>query len=574
MPIHNADIAAIFEQIAELLEIEEANPFRVRAYRNAARTLEGLGHDVRTLLKRREHLEDLPGIGKDLAAKIHEIVDTGSCEALNKLQRRLPPVLTDLLAIPGLGPKRVKTIYHELDVQTVEQLHRAAQDKRIRGLPGFGEKTERQILEATEAQGKRPVRTKLAVAGQYVEALLDYLKAVPGVERVEAAGSYRRARETVGDLDILAVAPSGRAVIEAFAAYDEVREAVSGGATRSTVILKSGLQVDLRVVPAESFGAALQYFTGSKAHNIALRRLGQQAGLKVNEYGVFRGEQRIAGESEASVYSALGLLLIPPELREDRGEIQEARSGRLPDLVEPGELRGDLHAHTRATDGHNTLAEMAAAAREQGLEYLGITEHSRRLAMAHGLDPERLLKQCDEIDRLNLELDGITLLKGIEVDILEDGRLDLPDDVLGRLDLVIGAVHSGFHLSRAKQTRRILKAMDHPHFSILAHPTGRLLLERDPYDVDMLRIVRHARQRGCFLELNANPRRLDLLDVHCRLARDEGVLVSIDSDAHGVRDFANLRYGVGQARRGWLEPADVLNTRSLRELRPLLRQTL
>jgi len=334
------------------------------------------------------------------------------------------------------------------------------------------------------------------------------------------------------------------------------------------------LQVDLRVVAQHCYGAALHYFTGSKAHNIAIRRIAQQLGLKVNEYGVFRGTQRVAGDSEESVYHAVGLAYIPPELREDRGEIEAARAGRLPQLVELSDLRGDLHAHTNATDGHDSLRDMALAAKALGLEYLAITEHSRRLTVAHGLDPLQLARQCDEIDRLNEQLGGITLLKGIEVDILEDGSLDLPDSVLARLDLVVGAVHSGFDLSRAKQTKRILRAMDHPHFTLLAHPSGRLIERRAPYDVDMLHIIRHAKQRGCFLELNAHPERLDLLDSHCQTAKEEGVLVSINSDAHSTFDFNNLRYGIGQARRGWLEKTDVLNTRPLAELWPLLKRTM
>ncbi|HEX7972176.1 MAG TPA: PHP domain-containing protein [Thiobacillus sp.] len=359
-----------------------------------------------------------------------------------------------------------------------------------------------------------------------------------------------------------------------FTAYDEVADVISAGATRASVVLKSGLQVDLRVVAQQAYGAALHYFTGSRAHNIAIRRMAQARGLKLNEYGVFRGAERVAGDDEASVYRSVGLPFIPPELRENRGEIEAAHAGRLPALVELPDLRGDLHAHTTATDGHDSLRDMALAAKAQGLEYLAITEHSRRLAMAHGLDPQRLARQCDEIDRLNPELDGITLLKGIEVDILEDGSLDLPDDVLGRLDLVVGAVHSQFNLSRARQTARILRAMDHPHFSLLAHPSGRLIDRRAPYDVDMLRLIRHARARGCFLELNAHPERLDLLDSQCQMAKEEGVLVSIDSDAHSTFDFSNLKYGVGQARRGWLEKDDVLNTRPLAALRRLLKRTV
>jgi DNA polymerase (family 10) len=574
MPVHNADISTLFEEIADRLEIQGANPFRIRAYRNAARTLGELPQEARVLVEKGEDLTRLPGIGDDLAAKIHEIVDTGHCSLLDRLRRELPPAVTELLQIPGLGPKRVKALYHDLEVQTVEQLYRAARDGRIRALPGFGEKTELNILQAVEAHASQARRFKLAVAAQYADALTAFLRTIPGVDQVTVAGSFRRMRETVGDLDILATAAADSPVIQRFTRYEEVAEVLSAGSTRASVILRCGLQVDLRVVAQSSYGAALCYFTGSKAHNIAIRRIAQRLGLKVNEYGVFRGSARIAGDDEASVYRSVGLPYIPPELREDRGEIEAAHAGRLPKLVEFADLRGDLHAHTRATDGHDSLREMALAAKALGLEYLAITEHSRHLAVAHGLDPLRLARQCEEIDRLNTELDGITLLKGIEVDILEDGHLDLPDDVLGMLDLVVGAVHSQFHLSRAKQTLRILRAMDHPHFTMLAHPSGRLIDRRDPYDVDMLRIIRHAKRRGCFLELNAHPERLDLLDSHCQMAKEEGVLVSINSDAHSTFDLANLRYGVGQARRGWLEKDDVLNTRPLAALRRLLKRTM
>lgn len=574
MPTHNADIAAVFEEIADRLEIQGANPFRIRAYRNAARTLGELPQEARTLLENGDDLTRLPGIGDDLATKIHEIVTTSQCSLLERLRRELPPAVTELLQIPGLGPKRVKALYHDLDVQTVEQLYRAARDGRIRALPGFGEKTELNILQAVEAHASQTRRFKLAVAAQYAEALTATLRALPGVEQVTVAGSFRRMRETVGDLDILVTAAADSPVMQRFTAYDEVTEVLSAGTTRASVVLKNGLQVDLRVVEAASYGAALCYFTGSKAHNITIRRIAQQHGLKINEYGVFRGTERIAGKDEASVYRSVGLPFIPPELRENRGEIEAAHSGRLPNLVVFADLRGDLHAHTRATDGHDSLREMALAARALGLEYLAITEHSRHLTVAHGLDPLRLIQQCEEIDRLNTELDGLTLLKGIEVDILEDGSLDLPDEVLGRLDLVVGAVHSQFHLSRAKQTARILRAMDHPHFTMLAHPSGRLIDRREPYDVDMLRIIRHAKDRGCFLELNAHPDRMDLLDSHCQIAREEGVLISINSDAHSTFDFAHLKYGIGQARRGWLEKNDVLNARPLSALRRLLKRTM
>jgi len=574
MPVHNTDIAVIFNDIADLLEIESANPFRIRAYRNAARTLQGMGQEASAYVQRGKDLTELPGIGKDLAAKILEILETGQCQALEKLRKATPAGLTDLLHIPGLGPKRVHALYHELDVHTPEQLLRAAKDGRIHALPGFGIKTEQSIIKDIEAHVEQKPRIKLATAALYAEPLVACLQKVTGVDQVIVAGSYRRHKETVGDLDILVSASNSGPVMEAFTHYDEVRDVLAKGTTRSTVLLRSGVQVDLRVVAKTSFGAALYYFTGSKAHNIAVRRRAQQRKLKINEYGVFSGEQQIAGRTEESVFDAIGLPYIPPELRENTGEIEAAEKHQLPRLIELKDLRGDLHAHSKATDGHNTIKEMAKAAQALGFEYLAMTEHSRHLTVAHGLDEKRLLQQIEEIDQLNEELTGITLLKGIELDILEDGQLDLPDDVLARLDLVVGAVHSKFHLSRAKQTERILRAMDHPHFTILAHPTGRLLVTRDAYDVDMARIIRHARQRGCYLELNAQPDRLDLLDTYCHLAKDEGVLISIDSDAHSTNDFRNLEYGIGQARRGWLEKDDVLNTRSLKQLRKLLKQTM
>jgi len=574
MPIHNADIAAIFEEIAELLEIQNENPFRIRAYRNAARQVEGMGVPVADMVAKGEDLTELPGIGDDLAAKIQEIVATGQCKALEKLRKQVPPSITELLKIPGLGPKRVRALYDTLKVKSIDQLAKAAQAGKIRELGGFGAKTEQTILAALAAHVTGQKRFKLAIAGQYAEPLKKYLEKVPGVLQVVLAGSYRRFKETVGDIDILVTATGAGKVMDKFTSYDEVREVLAKGETRSTVILKCNLQVGLRVVDPECYGAALQYFTGSKEHNIEIRRLAQERKFKLSEYGVFRGEQRIAGETEESVYRAVDLPWIPPELRENRGEIEAARAGKLPKLVELKELRGDLHVHTKATDGHNTLSEMAAAARAHGLDYIAITEHSRRLTVAHGLDVKRLRQQMQAIDKLNAQLKDITLLKGIEVDILEDGSLDLPDDVLGELDIVVGAVHSQFKLARSKQTTRILKAMDHPHFTVLAHPSGRLIDQREPYDVDMLKIIRKARERGCFLELNAHPERLDLLDSHCQMAKEEGVLIAISSDAHSTQDFDNLYYGVGQARRGWLEKKDVLNSRSLKELRGLLKKTM
>ncbi|MES2353422.1 MAG: DNA polymerase/3'-5' exonuclease PolX [Pseudomonadota bacterium] len=573
MSVQNADIAAVFNEIADLLEIEGENVFRIRAYRNAARIVGDLRRSVQLMVEKGGDLTSLPGIGTDLAAKITEVVITGDCALLARLRKALPPAITELLKMPGLGPKRVKALHDALNVQTIEQLYHAAKEGKIRDVPGFGLKTEQHILDTIEAHIDRTHRFKLAEAMQYAEPLQKYLAAVPGVDRVAIAGSFRRMCETVGDLDILVTTDTNSPVMQRFVEYEDVMEVLSSGPTRAGVLLRSGLQVDLRVVVPGSFGAALVYFTGSKAHNIALRRLAQDRGLKINEYGVFRGKERIAGGTEASVYEATGLQFIPPELREDRGELEAARTNRMPKLVRLADLRGDLHAHTKESDGRNTLREMAMAAKAKGLEYLAITEHSQRLAMARGLDPIRLAKHIDKIDRLNAELDGITLLKGIEVEILEDGNLDLPDSILARLDVVIGAVHSRFDLSRARQTERILRAMDHPYFNILAHPTGRLINEREPYDIDLLRVIRKAKACGCFLELNAQPQRLDLVDKYCQIAKAEGVLISIDSDAHSVFDFENLRFGIGQACRGWLEKDDVLNTRSLKELQPLLMRS-
>jgi DNA polymerase (family X) len=574
MPIVNADVAAVFSRIADLLEVQGANPFRIRAYRNAARNVGELGSSVEAMLARGEDLDALPGIGPDLAGKIEEIVATGTCKQLQLLLQQVPPALTELLAIPRLGPQRVRALHHELGIETLQELLAAARDGRIGQVKGFGPRMEQQILEAATSRLAQERRFKLPVALQVADALLSELKSVPGVRQAVAAGSLRRMRETVGDLDLLVTAARGSPVMDRFTGSPDVQTVLSKGSTRSSVMLRNGLQVDLRGVPPASFGAAWLYFTGSKAHNIALRRLAQEGGLKLNEYGLFRGDESIAGETETAVYRALGLPFIEPELREDRGEIEAARGHRLPRLVRLADLRGDLHSHTRDSDGHDTLEAMALAARARGWQYLAVTEHSKRLAMARGLDADRLARQMDRIDELNARLDRIVLLKGVEVDILEDGALDLPDAVLRRLDLVVGAIHHRFDLPRDRQTDRLLRAMDHPHFSILAHPSGRLIDERPPCDIDLPRVIRHARERGCFVELNAHPARLALTDLACRLARDEGVLVSVNSDAHSTLEFDNLALGIGQARRGWLRAGDVLNTRSLEALRPLLEMTM
>ena len=572
-PAHNAEIADGLDQIADLLELEKANPFRVRAYRNASRVVRSLGEEITTMLARGESLSNLPGIGADLAGKIKVLATTAHLPLLDELRRHTPTVALELLRLPGLGPARVKALCDALDIRSIEQLHRALLDGRVADVPGFGANLIKKLLKTIETRPQGPARLKLGAAESFVASLLEYLRRAPGIDKVAVAGSYRRCQETVGDIDLVATAKNSAPVMGWFAHYGEVARVDASGATRATVVLRSGLQVDLRIVEPDCYGAALHYFTGSKTHNIAIRQLGQQRGLKINEYGVFRGRRRIAGQTEADVYRAIDLPFIPPELRENRGEIEAAALGKLPKLIELSDLRGDLHMHSTATDGHDTIATMAGAARAAGLDYIAITEHSRRLTMAHGLDPARLRKQIAQIDKLNARGPGIAILKGIEVDILEDGSLDLPDSVLAELDIVIGAIHSRFDLSREKQTERVLRAMERKHFNVFAHPTGRLIGEREPYDVDMPRLIQAARDRGCFLELNAYPDRLDLTDIHCRMAKEAGVLVSIATDAHRASEIGYLHFGVGQARRGWLEAGDVLNTRSLPEVRALLRRS-
>ena len=578
MPAANAEVARVLVRLADLLEIGGADAFRVRAYRNGARVVEDLPREVASMLEKREDLTELPGIGEALAKKIREIVETGRLQALEEVEARVPPSLADLATIQGLGPKRVKTLYEKLNVRTFEDLAKALSDGRVRDLPGFGETLEKKILQAVEKRTGVPRRTPLPMAEPTAERLLADLKKAQGLEQAVIAGSYRRRSDTIGDLDILATGKDSGPIMDRFVRHEEVGEIVSEGPTRSTIRLKAGLQVDLRVVPEESFGAALHYFTGSKAHNIAVRGRGVERGLKINEYGVFRDEKRIAGRTEEEVYRTVGLPYIPPELREDRGEIQAAEEGRLPRLVTLKEIRGDLHSHTDATDGRFPLEEMARAARDRGYEYLAITDHTWSLTVARGQDPKRIRAQMKAIDRLNADVarEGgarpFRILKSAEVDILEDGSLDLPDDVLKELDLTVCSVHSKFDLPRAKQTERIIRAMDDRYFTILGHPTGRLIPRREPYEVDLERVVEAARERGCYLEVNAQPERLDLMDVHCLMAKEAGVKVAISTDSHSIASLDAMRFGIDQARRGWLTPDDVLNTRSWTALSKLVHR--
>lgn len=573
MVVHNTDVGAVFREIADLLEIRGENPFRIRAYRTAARTLDNIAPSVQVLLEQHRDLDDLPGVGPDLAGKIGEIVATGTCALREELRGDLPDGIGLLLSIPGLGPKRVRKLYQELGVGSVEQLADAARSGAIAGVPGFGSKTGQRILEAIEARQSKATRFGIGLATALVEPLLAWLEAGGMATHLAVAGSYRRRQDTVGDLDIVASCRNRQALLERFVAYGEVEQVTALGATRASVRLRQGMAVDMRVVAGVSYGSALHYFTGSKAHNIALRRIAMAQGYKLNEYGLFDGTRRIAGATEASVFHALGLPFIEPELRENRGEIEAAQAGRLPRLVALDDLRGDLHVHTSAGEGKDGLREMALAAQARGLAYLAITDSAQALGRSHAARVQALARQADEIDALNAAMDRLVLLKGVEVGIGTDGRLDLPDELLCKLDVVVGAMNTAFDLPREQQTRRMLRALDHPCLTMLAHPAGRLAGEREPCQLDMLGIIRRAKERGCLLELDAQPRRLDLNDIYCRAAKEEGAMLCIGSDSHGVADFGNLGYGVGQARRGWLEPGDVANTRALPALRKLLART-
>lgn len=570
MPVHNSEIASIFDHVADLLEVQDANRFRVRAYRNAAATIRDQSRALADRVEEGEDLSDLPDIGEDLAGKIAEIVRTGELPLLEDLSGEVPEAIVEATRIPGIGPKRARALFEALGLASLDELAEAAEAGRITDVKGFGDKTEARIREALEEKDTGERRFRLDVAEDFAEPLVAWIRRIDGVDKAEIAGSYRRRKETVGDLDILAAGEDGGAIIDRFVDHDEVEEVISQGKTRSTVRLRSGLNVDLRVIPKASWGAAMHYFTGSRAHNIAGRRRAQDRDLKLNEYGLFDGETRVAGDTEEEVYDRIGLPWIAPVLREDRGEIAAAEKGELPELVTLDDLKGDLHCHSDASDGKNTLREMAEAAQERGYDYLAITDHSKGQTQAGGLSEGDLDAQIESIAALNDRFDGFRLLAGCEVDILEDGTLDFPDDLLERLDLVVASVHSHFDLGEEAQTERILRAMDNPRVHVIGHPTGRQIGQRKGIALDMERIVKAAADRGCALELNATPIRLDLSDVHCRMAADHGVKIALSTDAHSTGGLGNIRYGVDQARRGWLSADDILNTRGWSALSALL----
>ena len=570
-PVDNLAIARVLNEIGDLLEIKGENPFKIRAYRNAAETIAHLGESVASMSP--DERRKIPGIGKDLVARIGELIDTGASPYHRSLLEEFPPTILDLLRLQGVGPKTVALLYHGLGVRTLEDLEAAARAGRIRSLKGMGAKKETQILKAVEERQRVAGRRLLAEATEAAAALVAALREhAPGAE-IHPVGSLRRGCETCGDIDIVA-AGAPRSLMEAFTGYRLVERVLAHGETKSSVLLWGGFQADLRLVPRESLGAAQQYFTGSKAHNIALRDRAMGRGCKLNEYGLFRTDDdgRVAGETEAEIYAALGLDFVPPELRENRGEMSAAETRTLPRLVALESLRGDLHMHTTASDGRADPETMARAARAAGREYIAITDHSQSLAMANGLDEQRALAHARHVRSLNGRIDGLTVLAGIECDIRPDGTMDLADDCLAQLDIVIASVHSAFNQDESQMTERLLRALANPFVDVLAHPTGRLILKRDGYRFDVERVFAAAAAAGVALEINSQVDRLDLDDTHARLAQSRGVKLVVDSDAHSPAALANLRWGAMVARRAWLEDADVLNTLPVDEFRAALRR--
>jgi DNA polymerase (family 10) len=560
--MENKQIADFFAKIAELLELQGDNPFRIRSYQNAARILADMSESIAQMVRDGRDLEEIPGIGSGISKKIVEIVESGKLRFLEEQMAKVPAGLPDLLRVEGLGPKKVKLFHDRLGIDSLDKLEEAAKGGKLRELDGMGARSEEKILKGIENLRRGLGRFKLSVGVSYAEALVDYLRKVKGVKRLEPSGSLRRRCETIGDLDILAICAKNSPIMDKFTTYDDVEEVIAKGETKSSVRLRCGMQVDVRVLEAGSFGSGLQYFTGSKAHNIALRSRANDRGLKLSEYGVFeiQTDRKVAGKSEEEVYKALDLPLIPPELREDRGEIEAAEKGKLPKLIELSDIRGDLQMHTRESDGKDTIEEMVEAAKKLGYEYIAITEHSKAVRIANGLDEKRLAEHLKRIDKVNAKLSGFRVLRGIEVDILGDGSLDLSDDILKECEVVVASVHSRFAMEEREMTQRIIRALKNPNVNFLGHPTGRLILEREPYKVDLKEVIKAAIDNNVILEINAYPDRLDLNDVNARMAKEMGARLSISTDAHSKLQLVMMKYGVFTARRAWLEAKHVVNT--------------
>jgi DNA polymerase (family 10) len=583
--MENIEIARVLNEFADLLELKVENRFRIRSYRKTAQMLQGLSQPVAQLIEQGKDLTELPGVGDSMAEHIMEIVNTGTLKALSELRKEFPASTSQLLQLQGLGPKRTKQLHDKLNIGSIKELEQAIAAGKLARLPGFGEKSIEKLRRAIETFQHRPKRFLLRDADQLVRPLIDYLREGEDIEKLEVAGSYRRRMETVGDIDILVASEKPEPVMQRFQTYPEVERVIAAGTTRGTVILRSGLQVDLRILPQRCYGAALHYFTGSKAHNIAVRTLGVERGLRISEYGIFRvpkgkkaeevgieeGE-RIGGATEEDVFRSVDLDWISPELREDRGEIQAAQKHKLPDMIALDDIRGDLHMHSRWTDGNSTILEMVRACKERGYQYCAITDHSKAVRVAGGLSAEGFKRQREEIEQARAKVRGITVFTGCEVDILPDGSLDLPDDLLDKLDVVVAAVHSKMDMAQGDMTKRVLKALAHPAVNILAHPTGRLINQREPFAIDLEEIFHAAKENDVAVELNAQPDRLDLNDLHVFRAREIGVKIVINTDAHSAEQLHFIRYGIDQARRGWLEKRQVLNAMAQPQLENWLKQ--
>ncbi len=562
--LKNLELSRIFEQIARILKIKGENPFKIRAYEKITLVLENLPIDIETIYHQ-GGLKDIPGVGSAIAKKIEEFLTTGKLEYYEKLKETIPSGVIELLDISEVGPKTAKLLYEDLGVDNIEKLEKAVRQHQIKDLPGMGEKSETNILRGIKLYRRRKERVLLGTALPVAEDIIEALSQLKEVNKINFAGSLRRKKETIGDIDILVTSQKSEKIMKTFTSLPQVKEILAEGPTKSSVITKDDIHVDVRVVGPISFGAALQYFTGSKAHNIKLRELAVKRGLKINEYGVFdqKTERRITGEEEEEVYKILNLAFIPPELREDRGEIRAAQENKLPQLIKYSQIRGDLHLHTKWSDGAHTIKQMAEAAKKRGYKYIAITDHSQSLKFAGGLTEERLKEQVEIIQKLNQELKDFTILSGIEVDIKSDGSLDFSDEILSKLDVVIAAIHSGFKQESKVITERIIKAMQNKLVSIIAHPTGRLIGYRESYQVDINKMMDVAAETRTILEINACPERLDLNDVYCRMAKDRGVQLAIETDAHSINGLEFMNLGVDVARRGWLEEKDIINTLSL-----------
>jgi DNA polymerase (family 10) len=571
----NQEIAEILVHISEILDIQGENPFKIRAYIKASQTIENLTYQLSSL-EDKNRIMELPGIGEGIAKKIKELLETGKLKYYEDLKKSEYAPLIELLRIPGMGPKHVKLVHDKLGVKSIEELKKKAETGKLRELPGLGEKVEQNILQGIQQVQKFKERFSLAFIYPRAQNIVEELKKVKEVKQITLAGSLRRMKETIGDVDILVASEKPKPVMGAFVNLPQRAKVLSEGSTKASIMTKDGFQVDIRVVKPTSFGAAQHYFTGSKAHNIRIRSLGIDKGLKVNEYGVFKGQKKIAGKTEEEVFKSVGLPYIPPELREDQGEIEAAQNNQLPHLIELKDLKGDLHVHSDWTDGNNSIEEMAKAAQKRGYQYIAVCDHSPTIGITNGLTPQRLKKHNEEIDKLNEKMAQIPgyknfrILKGIEVDVRSNGQLDFEDEILKGLDIVVAAVHTKFTQPKDEMTKRIIKAIENPNVDIIAHPTGRLIGKREPYQVDMDKIMDACKANGTVLELNAYPERLDLSDLNCRKAKEKGIKIAISTDAHADAHLEWIKFGVATARRGWIEPEEVINTLPLSKLLKLL----